>query len=146
MKSSVTEKIQQMRKGYEKHSMNAFFAFPMFLLIFLLGTSFADELSRSAKKERECLSISTDHISHGIAISRLMKIAEVQHWKDLLQKNNRHISIIPDTNHTIFRDSQCLWEVNLYEAVGGRYLRWHAYQISSDKEFRYRLDVVGSDK
>lgn len=139
MKSSELESIRKMPKKCEKYSICAFF---MFLLICLLGTSFAGESLRQIDKKSECLSLSTDHISHEIAINQLMNIAEVHYWEGLVKRNGRHASILSNSNNTVFRDGQCLWEINLYEVNNGQFLRWNSYQISIGKALAYRVDVV----
>jgi hypothetical protein len=92
--------------------------------------------------ERECLAMATTHPSYESAAHRLMKISEIQHWKVLVEKNNRHIAWISSSDNTVFHDGQCFWEINLYEDAGDQLLRWNAYQVGLNKPLVYRLDIV----
>jgi hypothetical protein len=112
----------------------------------LFTTTVAAESSRSLTDERECLAINTTHISHDVAIRRLMNVAEVQRWEGQITKNKRQISTIPNTNHTVYHNGQCFWEINLYEVNDDQFLRWNAYQISLTKPLVYRVDVVNPDQ
>ena len=134
----VKKKLGQPKKELSKYIHAVLFVG----LICLPNFAFALKSSGLLIDERECLAISASHISHDIAISQLMLIAEVQLWDALVIKNNRHVSTISDTNNTVFNDGQCFWEINLYEVADGQFLRWNAYRISLNKPLAYRVDDI----
>jgi hypothetical protein len=139
MRTNIQGKTKGMASMRKKNIFPSRYWTVVAILLGLLTCGYATAFPIN---ERECLAMATTHSSYDSATHRLMKISEVQLWKMLVEKNNRHIAWIPSSDNTAFHDGQCFWEINLYEDTGDQLLRWNAYQIGLNKSLVYRLDIV----